>query len=109
MTFLKTLLITLLFLWGNCSEYQLDFDWKLNKLSTDIEYGYATWNNNIVVNIKELVAVDTQHHARRGIDFSEGMNQLTFFFIGLKGEITIDNVAITKPPKTINLLANGDF
>lgn len=52
---------------------------------------------------------DTVHHVRVNLTFSEGENQLSFFFIGIYGELTIGNVAITKPPRNINLLVNGDF
>ncbi len=43
------------------------------------------------------------------LSLSEGANQLSFFFVGLKASLDIDNVKLTKPPSTINLLVNGDF
>ena len=43
------------------------------------------------------------------VDFAEGGNQLSFSFVGLQAQIDIDNVKLTKPPSTINLIANGDF
>lgn len=62
-----------------------------------------------MITLKETVAPNTQHHEKVRISFLEGINQLSFFFIGAQGEIAIDNVVITQPPKTINLLFNGDF
>lgn len=49
------------------------------------------------------------HHESLPIDFSEGFNKLNFYFIGGIGNLSIDNVVITNPPKSVNLLVNGDF
>lgn len=81
----------------------------LNTLSTNVEYGYATWNDGTMITLKENSAPLTKRHEKVAISFVEGINQLSFFFIGANGQITIDNVVITKPPKTINLVFNGDF
>lgn len=62
-----------------------------------------------VVTMREKVAKDKVHHEKVSIDFAEGPNILSFFYVGLKGEMMIDNVVITQPPKKINLLINGDF
>ena len=78
-------------------------------MSSDIEIGYATWNMAKLVTMREKVAKNTVRHANVSIDFVEGANMLSFFYVGLKGEITIDNVKITQPPKKVNLLVNGNF
>lgn len=109
MTPSQTLLIALLLILGNSQYYQLDFDWILNRQTVGIEYGYVQWNNRTVATLKELDKASTLHHAKVNLTFAEGNNLLSFFFEGKNGELTIGNVAITRPPKTINLLANGDF
>ena len=62
-----------------------------------------------VVTMREKVVKDKVHHETVSIDFVEGPNILSFFYVGLKGEMMIDNVVITQPPKKINLLINGNF
>jgi len=39
----------------------------------------------------------------------EGQNQLSFFYIGANGNITLDNVQLTAPSSSINIIVNGDF
>lgn len=71
MALLKAVLITLLLALAH-SDYQLDFDWTLSKLSSDSEYGYVVWNGQIIYKIQELEKENTLHHAQIKVDFSEG-------------------------------------
>lgn len=100
------LLVGLQLVHSSRKDYQLEFDWMLSTLSSNIEYGYATWNDGTMITLKETSAPLLKHHEKVAISFVEGINQLSFFFIGAVGQITIDNVVITQPPKTINLLFN---
>jgi hypothetical protein len=103
------LVIFLLLLVANGETYQLEFDWKFNTLSSGMEVCKVIWNEDTVSTLQEKEKTETLHHEAITIDFKEGINMINFFFIGMKGEVTIDNVAIIKPPKTINFLVNGDF
>ena len=108
--FVRNLTIMLLILiCAHSEKYQLEFDWKSNTSSTDIEFCTLIWNNLTLSTLKEKSQVNIVHHEKFMIDFNEGINLLNFFYFGLKGKITIDNVMITQPPKTINFLVNGDF
>lgn len=50
MTPLRAFLIALILTLGY-SSYQLDFDWTLNVLSTSADYGYVTWNSQIIAKL----------------------------------------------------------
>lgn len=78
-------------------------------MSLTVEMCTVTWNERTLITLQEKDQPNQLHHERIGLDFNEGINQINFFYIGHRGEISIDNVMITKPPKTINYIVNGDF
>ena len=49
---LKSLTVLLLIFLTTCQEYQLEFDWKLNKISTDVDYCTVTWNDATIATLK---------------------------------------------------------
>lgn len=53
MNLLKGFLIALLLTLTSANNYQLDFDWTLDRLTTRVEVAYVSWNNQIVAKLKE--------------------------------------------------------
>lgn len=51
----------------------------------------------------------TDNHENIVINFNEGHNQLGIYFIGLSGNLIIDNIRLTKDSGLINFVLNGDF
>ena len=50
-------------------QYQLEFDWKINTRSTDIEVCTVTWNDGILITLKELIKPNRRRHTSIALDF----------------------------------------